>query len=93
MSTRVRKVFLQRESVLAKAHMPDRTRCIGGAGPGAAEVEPPPGSIDGMSCSRFGAWGQLQRVTQLAVAQARDTTSSFFTTYPEERPPGELCNS
>ena len=62
------------------------------AGVGVAEVAPPPGGLDGMVGSRFGAWGQLQRVTQLAVAQARDTTSSFFTAGPEAFPgtcPGE----
>lgn len=41
---------------------------------------PPPGGglMDSFAGSRLGAWGQLHRVTQLAVAQARDTTSSFF---------------
>lgn len=51
---------------------------------GPSEVPPPQGGLmDSFAGSRLGAWGQLHRVTQLAVAQARDTTSSFFATAPD----------
>ena len=53
-------------------------------------MAPPPGGLmDSIAGSRLGAWGQLHRVTQLAVAQARDTTSSFFAAVPD-LPPGIL---
>ena len=55
---------------------------------GLSEVPPPQGGLmDSIAGSRLGAWGQLHRVTQLAVAQARDTTSSFFAAAPD-LPPG-----
>lgn len=51
---------------------------------GPSEVAPPQGGLmDSIAGSRLGAWGQLHRVTQLAVAQARDTTSSFFAAAPD----------
>ena len=55
----------------------------------ACSIDPGPGTVDLATCgqevsgSHFGAWGQLQRVTQDFKQLARETTSSLFAVAPD----------